>query len=235
MTNAELIDLMTANILSGGKRTTALKVRELVTAIVGSFQNTGDKDQEDGYLGVDSDGNANVALIKSATPLNYVLRDDGSFVKQNTIPLFESYSDVGNTALLETDLVNNTLPASALSTDGDKLTVEYGGTFAAHATATRRIKLYLAGATLFDGGAFATASAVSWTVTSTLIRVDSGKVRLFLKFQYGTTVATSCTEISGLTLGATQVLRITGTAAGAGGATNDIVNKISMVNTIKKA
>lgn len=42
MTKAELIDLMTAKILDGGRRTTAEFVRDLITEMINSYLNSDD-------------------------------------------------------------------------------------------------------------------------------------------------------------------------------------------------
>lgn len=235
MSDNDLLDLLEESVMSGNRRTTALLLRTFLTQLIGSKQNIDGKNAVDGYLGMDDDGNADVTKIKQLTPSNYVLLDNGTWARQGIVPLFESYADVGNISLVESDLTDDAVPALTLSDDGDKLVAEYGGTFAGHVSATRKLKLYFGATTIFDSGAFSTASAVSWSLKVTMIRVDSSKVRTILNFQYGTTVATTCDEKSGLTLLAPMDLTLTGTAAAAGAASNDIVMKLHMVNVIKKA
>lgn len=79
MSNDDLLDLMVANIITGNRDTTAQNVRNLITAMIGSYQNLDGKNAADGYLGVDSQGNANFSIIKAFTPVGAFLRDDGSF------------------------------------------------------------------------------------------------------------------------------------------------------------
>lgn len=79
-TRAQLEALKESLILTGGRRTTAANVREMFASVIESLSNIlDDKDQPEGFLGIDSDGNANVSLIKAETPAGKYLRDDGTF------------------------------------------------------------------------------------------------------------------------------------------------------------
>lgn len=149
-------------------------------------------------------------------------------------PLFNSFADVGNSGTSETDLVTNTIAAGQLGANGAKLKAEYGGTFLNHATATRELKLYFGGTAIFDTGALAIGTAVSgWTVYATIIRVSATVVRYMVSMETQNAplaAYTSVGELTGLTLANTNVLKITGTAAGVGAASNDILAKMSDVD-----
>lgn len=79
-TRAQLIILLNQKVLTSGRRTTALFVRDLMNEVFDSVPNIlDDKDSVNGYLGIDSNGRVNVTRIKVATPINNYLRDDGTW------------------------------------------------------------------------------------------------------------------------------------------------------------
>lgn len=151
-------------------------------------------------------------------------------------PLFDHFTDQGNGTTVETDLYSDTTAAGQLAANGDKIQTEYGGTFVSSATATRQVRLYFAGTVVLDTGALATATAESWSVQGTLIRVSATVVRY--RFTFSATTAAGAGllsqvavgELTGLTLTGTNVLKVTGQAAGVGAATNDVVAKMGGVS-----
>lgn len=143
--------------------------------------------------------------------------------------IFDHYADAGNTTTTETDLYSDTIPASALGTNGDKLSASYGGVFVSSATATREIKIYFGGTAIFDTGTLTLSLAAAWTAYVDIIRVSSSVIRYMISLTTeGAALAayTAAGELTGLTLSNTNVLKITGQAAGVGAATNDIVAKL---------
>lgn len=146
---------------------------------------------------------------------------------------FDNFADAGNSGTTETDLYSNTLTANRLEVNGDKINSYCGGIFVGSATATRQVKVYFGGTAILDTGALSVSSASSWTCYIDIIRVNSTTVRYMvtLSTQGATpTVYTSVGELTGLTLSNTQILKITGTAAGTGAASNDIVAKLGSVS-----
>lgn len=143
--------------------------------------------------------------------------------------LFDHYTNVGNTTTSETDLVTYTAPANRLATNGEKIDAEYGGVFVSSATATRKIKVYFAGSVLLDTGALTLSLSASWCVYVTLIRASSSVLRYMVSLTTeGAALAayTSVGELTSQDFTTTNVLKITGTAAGIGAATNDVVAKV---------
>lgn len=233
-TKAQLLTLLDAKVISGGAQTNAQNLRDFNIAFINAVLTFLDnKDLPDGYLSMDAAGNANASKIKIPTPLGYLLSDAGTW-KPSVLPLFQSFASVGNNTVTETDLVINALAANTML-DGDKLELNYGGTFAAHVTATRRIKLYAGAVVILDTGALPSTTAMGWTLRATLIRVDTGKVRCMIEFTYGATVISKVAEITGLALGGPTNIKLTGTAAAGGAATNDIILFMSTVNLHKAA
>lgn len=153
-------------------------------------------------------------------------------------PLFDHFADAGNTTTTETDLYSDTIAASQLGTNGDKLELEAGGVFVSSATATRQVKLYFGGTAVFDTGALTLSLSAAWTMFAVLIRVSSSVIRYTVSLTTeGAALAayTATGELTGLTLSATNTLKITGTAAGVGAATNDIVAKLGAASFIPAA
>lgn len=75
-----LTTLMNQVIISGGKQTTALNTRTLVSDLITSLPNiTDDKDKANGYVGVNSSGIANTTTLKASSANGYFLRDDGTW------------------------------------------------------------------------------------------------------------------------------------------------------------
>lgn len=146
--------------------------------------------------------------------------------------LFNHFADVGNVGTGEDDLYSDTIAAGQLASNGDKLEVEYGGTFVNHATATRQLKVYFGGTQLFATGALTISAASGWTVYVSIIRVSASVVRYMVSMNTMNAALAAYTavgEVTGLTLANTNVLKITGEAAGVGAADSDIVAKLGSV------
>lgn len=147
--------------------------------------------------------------------------------------LFNHYASVGNSTTVETDLYSDTIAASALVDNGDRLEAEYGGSFVSSGTATRDIKIYFGGTQIFDTGTLTLSLSSAWTVYATIMRVSSTVVRYMVSLTtQGAALAayTAVGELTGLTLTNTNIFKITGQAAGAGAASNDIIAKVGNVS-----
>lgn len=145
---------------------------------------------------------------------------------------FDHYVDAGNVTTGETDLYTDTTAASSLSANGTKFEAEYGGVYVSSGTATRQIKIYFGGTAIFDTGALTLSLSSAWTAYLSIIRVSATVVRYMISFTTeGAALAayTAVGELTGLTLTNTNILKITGQAAGVGAATNDIVAKLGTV------
>lgn len=152
--------------------------------------------------------------------------------------IFDHFADAGNTTTSETDIYSDTTAANTLASDGGKLIGTYGGTIVGHATATRQIRVYFAGTLILDSTAVTAAANAAWSVNVLIERVSATVVRYLAVFQCSgasTTLVTSVGELTGLTLSATNILKVTGTAAATGAATNDIVGKLSSVRWLPAA
>src|SRR5882757_8881902 len=151
------------------------------------------------------------------------------------IPLFDHISTVGNTGTSETDLYTDTTAANRLNANGEKLKASYGGSFVGSATASRQMRTYFGGTLIFDSGGLTMSLAGDWEMDVLIIRTGTTTARAVVTFNTpgaSTAVYTTTTLLTGLTLSGTNILKITGTAAGAGAATNDITAKLGTVSWI---
>lgn len=173
------------------------------------------------------------------TPSAGAIEYDGihAFTKANNIRyrpegvLTENFTDAGNTSTTETDLYSYTTPANLFDVNGHKIEARYAGSFV-NSTSTKQLKAYFGGTAIFDSGALTTTAASAWDVSIMCIRVSSTVVRCTTTMSdsgVATMAQSQYTEVTGLTLTGTNILKITGTAAGAGAATNDIVAKLGNV------
>jgi hypothetical protein len=143
--------------------------------------------------------------------------------------LFDHFTDANNGTTVETDLYSDTLTAGQFATNGQKIVAQYGGIFVGDATSTQQLKAYFGGTVIFDSGALGVGvGTTNWDLYITIIRVSSSVVRCSatLNTSFASLSAyAQYTEVTGLTLANTQVLKITGTAAGVTGASNQITAK----------
>lgn len=139
--------------------------------------------------------------------------------------IFDHYADAGSSGTSETDLYSDTIPASALGTNGDKLVATYGCTLV-NSTSTKEVKVYFGGTVIFDTGALTISASSEITIYALIIRDSSTSVRYSVSANTtgaSTGTYSSVGKITGLTLSNTQILKITGQAGGVGAADNDIV------------
>ena len=146
--------------------------------------------------------------------------------------LFDHFADAGNGTTVETDLYSDTTAAGQFAVNGDKIAAYYGGTFVSSGTATREIKIYFGGTVIFDTGTLTLSLSSQWTAYVDLIRVSGTVIRYMVSLATegaALSAYTSAGELTGLTLSNTNILKITGQAAGIGAASNDIVAKLGSV------
>lgn len=147
---------------------------------------------------------------------------------------FDHTTDIGNTTVLGADdnLYSDTIAASTLGTNADKITAYYGGIFVSSGTATRKIKVWFAGTAIFDTGALTVSLSAAWTIYVDIIRVSATVIRYMISLATegaALSAYTAVGELTGLTLSNTNILKITGAAAGVGAAANDIVAKMASI------
>lgn len=153
--------------------------------------------------------------------------------------IFDHFTDANNGTTVETDLYSDTLVASSLGTNGDKIRAQYGGTFSGAVASTQELRAYFGGTLIFDSGALSIGAATdSWNLFVSVIRVSSSVVRCLVTLTTNFATLSSYatyTEVTGLTLSNTQILKITGQAAGAGALSNQITAKEGFVQWLSAA
>jgi hypothetical protein len=97
---ADLVTLLGTKVITGGRQTTAQKVRDMIDAMLVAAPNINDdKDVADGYLGLDSNNLVDITHIAQLVPAGLFLRDDGTwaFVPGMGIDIEESGVMSGST------------------------------------------------------------------------------------------------------------------------------------------
>lgn len=116
-----------------------------------------------------------------------------------TWPLFDHYSTETTAGTTQENFYAYTLLAGSLVNNGDKIRVEYSGTFTAN-TNTKRIFPKFAG-TILATGQTSSATATDWTVDYYVIRVSNTVVRFGVEVTTNDAVlAVESGEITGLDL-----------------------------------
>lgn len=139
--------------------------------------------------------------------------------------LWDAIADVSNTSTTETDLNSYTLPISTLNVNGDKVSFSYSGSFT-DATATCQLRLYFDGTSIGDTGALTVAATGAWYITGWIIRTAASTARVIVNVSVPGVAAKEFdfrTNLTSKVFTNTNILKITGTAAGATGGTGDIV------------
>jgi hypothetical protein len=148
--------------------------------------------------------------------------------------LFDHFTDSGSTHTdgTEDTLYTDTIEASALATNGDKIEAEYCITLVSSATATREIKAYFGGTLILDSGSQTFASAGTTDLWILIIRVSATEVRVKAELVVsGISLQplVTYTDITGLTLSSSQIIKVTGIAAGTGAASGDITARLGTI------
>jgi hypothetical protein len=192
------------------------------------------------YSGASTNGHfrsngTNIALTQDGST-GTILTTANVLTANITKTLFNHYADVNNTSTTETDLYSDSVAANQLLNNGDKLVAQYGGTFAGGATSNQTLKAYFGGTNIFSSGALGVGTGTTyWNIDVTCIRESSTIVRCsaVLTTSFATLMASSkYTKITSLTLTNAQILKITGQAGGAGGASNQITASEGFVQFI---
>lgn len=139
--------------------------------------------------------------------------------------LKDFYTDVSNGTTVETDLYSFTTIANTFNTDGDKITAKYVGIHNSNGN-TKTFKVYFAGNQIFSISS--TTDSQQWEINITIIRVSSTIVRSscnIISSGGAALVSELYTEVTGLTLSGTNILKLTGQ----GGASSDLTAKFGII------
>lgn len=148
--------------------------------------------------------------------------------------IFDHFADGASTHTdgTEDTLYTDTLVANAFIVAGDSLVVRYIVQFVGSATATRRVRIYFAGVAIFDSGTLTIGATGGTVVYDVLVTEKTSTTCRALVEQraYGSAALladqsatyTSEATLTGLTLTGTNIVKITGVAAGTGAASGDL-------------
>lgn len=140
-------------------------------------------------------------------------------------------ADVNNSGTGETDLLTYTTKASTLAATGEKLIFEASGTFN-DLTATAQLQFYYGGTNIGNTGALTVSATGGWSARIIVIRTGASTARAMVTVTTpgaSTALYTTETDITSLTFTNTQIIKITGTAGGAGGGSSDITAKLGTI------
>lgn len=138
--------------------------------------------------------------------------------------IYGTSTDVSNSSTTETDLVSYTTKANTLASTDESLAFDIAGTFN-DITATAQLKFYFAGTSIGDTGALTISATGGWSARVIIIRSGASTAKAFVTVTTpgaSTATYTTVTALTGLTFSNTNIIKLTGTAGGAGGGTGDI-------------
>lgn len=142
--------------------------------------------------------------------------------------LFSSFADNGNAAgSVETDLVTNTLVGNTLGVNGDKIIATYCGNTVNNAN-TKQLRVYFGGTLILDTGALNDTGSAPFDVSVEVMRESATVVRCLVRYlsaNMSSPIVTNYARVTALTLSASNILKITGTAT----ALNDVFVAMSRV------
>lgn len=147
--------------------------------------------------------------------------------------IFDYYTDttVGGA---EADIYTDSIPANTLAANGDKLHASWSGNYATIGSEATQLKVYFGGTAIYDSNSQTTSPLItSWTVDCTIIRVSSTVIRYNVRYVANLTtgfVFTKTGELTGLTLGNANTLKITGTSSGSGSGSGDIIGRFGSID-----
>lgn len=138
--------------------------------------------------------------------------------------IFDHFVDAQNTTTTKTDLYSDSILASSLGANGDKIDAEYSINVLSTGGVTKQITVEFAGNAIFDTGALSISASTDFSVQVFIIRNTSTSVICTVTANStgaSTNAYAKVTKLSGITLSGANTLKITG-QSGTGGATGDI-------------
>ena len=132
----------------------------------------------------------------------------------------------------EDTLYTDTLPASVLNTNGDKISGYYQLAIVGHAVSTDRIRIYYGGTAIFDTTALNFPMTSALTLNFQIVRVSATVVRcsIVATTSSATVIAYSqYAEVTGLTLASTQIIALKNISTGTNSAAGDVTAKLGNI------
>lgn len=138
--------------------------------------------------------------------------------------IYGTSTDVSNTSTTETDLITYTTKANTLVATDESLVFDLSGTFN-DVTATSQLQFYFGGTNIGNTGALTVSATGGWSARVIIIRSGASTAKAVVTVATpgaSTASYTTTTSMTGLTFSGTNIIKVTGTAGGAGGGTGDI-------------
>jgi hypothetical protein len=174
-------------------------------------------------------------IASRTAPLAQLLTSASGLLGNVGGTIFTDFVDGVSTSVDGTfnDLYTHTTVANTFAINGDTIRGIVPFAIVGHATATRNLKLVVAGTTCYDTGAVTAAANCNGDIEYTIIRESSTVLRVYAKMLapgLSATVSTTYTRLTGLTLTGTNIVKLTGAAAGVGAAGGDITAKLQYMD-----
>lgn len=146
------------------------------------------------------------------------------------------YSAVNNSGTSETDIYTYPVPANIINSDGNKIEVITDGILVDN-TATSLLKIYFAGTEILNTTALSIGLANSaYVIKVRVIRTSSTTAHAYVEANtpgLSQTYFLNSTDLTSLNFATTNIIKITATAGGVGGGSNDITGKSWIVDFTK--
>jgi hypothetical protein len=167
------------------------------------------------------------------TDKNYILPDKfGTLALTSDIPVMpqiaqqlkDHFIDANNTGITETDLYSYTVDSNRLNSTGEKIIANYAGTFN-DVSASSQIRIYFANTLIGDTGPLTMSTTGAFVVTVSIMRTGATTSKAIVNVTTpgaSTATYTKYTSFTNEFFTNAKILKITGTAGGATGGSNDI-------------
>lgn len=145
--------------------------------------------------------------------------------------LNKQFTDVNNSGTSETDLYTYTLGANKLINNGASINFEMAGVFN-DASATVNLQAYFGGNSIAGAGLLTISGTGAWSIHGTIIRTGTTTARAYTVMSIDNStnkIYSTMALLTGLDFTTTNIVKVTGTAGGAGGGTNDITGQMWIV------
>lgn len=134
------------------------------------------------------------------------------------------YTDANNTGTAQTDLYSKSVTGGVLSADGQRIKFQASGTFN-DATATVNIEALFAGNGIAGAGLLAISGTGAWKIEGVITRSGTTTARVYTQIAIDNSsnkIYSTTANLTGLDFTTSNILKVTGTAGGATGGSNDI-------------
>jgi hypothetical protein len=188
-------------------------------------------DQQSAITSINSQTGPAINISGDATGGIGVSATSNTVTITSTTNLESFGTDANNSGTSETDLFSHTLAANKLTLNGKGIRFRITGTNN-DPTATEQIKGYFAGTNIFDSGALTISAAGDWVIDMEVQRTTSTTAAATVTFTAANTTVNlpvKYTALAGLDWTTTNIFKVTGTAAGATGGSNDITAHVGKV------